>query len=273
MAEHTDPPQSVSPWVIGVATFAAAVVVVVAATVSYAHMYHLADRAGEGGLARLIPASVDGLVFFASTLIYAQHTSGEPKSKLAVFAVVLGVLMSIVANVVSKVPGLVSPTAVQVVVAAWPPAALGMVGHLAWKLLTLALRARRDVRAERPGTAVEIGQQVNIGTMTIGSQDARQEAPAALPEDRPEAIPAPSRELTPSPPKTARRTAPRRSRATVPDHEWIPYVRRLRDDLASQGRPLTANALKEASRQDGMAPGRLGHDRATRLIDLAEQGA
>jgi hypothetical protein len=274
MANSRNSPHTVPLLVLIVASLAGTVVALGAAVVSYAHMHELCIAAGDSELlAGITPLLVDGMVVFASALLYAQKRLGEEAHWLALIGVVLGVVASLGANIASTIPETATSDTVRLTVAAWPPLALGIVGHLAWQLLAIALRGGRQDVPEHPGMAVEIGQQVNIGTMTLASQDSRQEAHAALPVDHPEAIPTPSRELSPATPRPARRTAPRRAKGNVPDEEWVPFVRRLRDDLAVQGRSLNPNALKEASRKDGLAPHSLGHDRASRLVDLVEQEA
>lgn len=267
MADPTKSPQPVSTGVLSVAVLAGAVVTIGAAVVSYTHMHELAVSAGEGWLAWIDPALVDGMVVFASTLLYAQHRLGQRAHWLVLPAIILGVAASLGANILSREPDLVDAKALGVIVRAVPPLALAIVGHLAWQLL--GLRTRPVPPPVDPPT---IGQQVNIATMNVGSQDASREAIQEAPVPRPDAIPAPSRELLPSPPRPARRTAPRKGKVTVPDHEWMPFLKHLRDTLDAQGRDLTPNALKDASRRDGMAPHSLGHDRASRLIEMFEQG-
>lgn len=273
MSHPTNPPQPVSTAALIAAGLAGLVVVVVATIVSYSHMHELCVRAGEGDLAKLIPASVDGLVFFASTLLYVQHRGGDPKSKLAVFAAVLGVGMSIVANVVSKVPDLVPLVVVQVFVAAWAPAALGMVGHLAWKLLTIALRAREGVPQEASATY----QQVNIGKVQFGPEDAPERRPGSIPTVTHGTTPVPSREDHPElpagrpeilPARAARKTrrSSREASRSVPDDDLMMFVGKLRDDLAAQGETLTGYKVRKALQEDGH---RVGNDRAQRLAERA----
>jgi hypothetical protein len=279
MADSTSPSHPVTTRVMAVAVLGAAVVIVPAAIASYAHMHQLAVAAGEDWLAWLAPLPTDGMVVFASTLLYAQHYRLKQTAHwLVVPAIILGVLASIGANVLSEKPDLVDPMWLGIIVRAWPPLALAIVADLAWQLLGLR---DQDV-PDRPAAGVEIGQQVNIGTMTIGDRDAFQDAPASRPVDHPEprpqhhpeAMEAASRELPAGRPKQTRRTRQRTSRVSIPDHEWMPYIGKLRDDLAAQGRPLTGNALKEESRRDGTAPGTVGGTRAQQLVAryLAEQG-
>lgn len=93
-------------------------VALVAAVVSYSHQQQLAFLAGEGVLSYLIPLSVDGLVGVSSAVLVRNRHQGKPRG-LAAVGLVLGVVASIVANIASA-----DPTIVSRLVAAWPPVAL-----------------------------------------------------------------------------------------------------------------------------------------------------
>jgi hypothetical protein len=271
MAHSRNPSQNVPLLVLIVAALAGTVVALGAAVVSYAHMHELCVAAGDSELlAGITPLLVDGMVVFASALLYAQKRLGQEAHWLALIGVALGVVASLGANIASKIPEAASSDTVRLTVAAWPPLALGIVGHLAWQLLAIALRGRHHEDVEE---ASQEGPrnlfQTHIGHVSIGGQEASQDAVETPPVDRPEAIPAPSRQLTPSPPRPAPRTASRRGKVTVPDEDWMPFLRHL----AGQGRDLTPNALKEASRKDGLAPHSIGHDRAKRLIERFQEAS
>lgn len=105
---------------------AVVVVAAVAAAASYSHMRRLAVDAGEGGIAFLLPLSVDGLVVAASMSMLVQRRAGHPAGRLAWGALLLGVGASLAANVAAA-----EPTLVGRLVAAWPPLAL----LLAYELL------------------------------------------------------------------------------------------------------------------------------------------
>ena len=110
---------------------------VVAAVASYDHQRALAELAGEGWRAWLIPVSVDGLVVAASMTMLVRRRAGLPAGVLARASLLAGIGASLAANVAAA-----DPTAVGRVVAAWPPVAL----LLAWELLM-------QVRAPTRGSA------------------------------------------------------------------------------------------------------------------------
>ena len=95
-------------------TFAAAIpvaaVAVFAGVVSYTHVYALAVRTDQGGVAaHLMPLSLDGLIVAGSVLLLAGFALGW-------LGVVLGVAGTLYANVVSMLPhGHLSAT-----IASWP---------------------------------------------------------------------------------------------------------------------------------------------------------
>ncbi len=98
----------------------------VAAIASYDHQRALAELAGEGWRAWLLPVSVDGLVVAASMSMLVRRRVGLPAGALAWVSLLAGIGASLAANVAAA-----DPTAVGRVVAAWPPVAL----LLAWELL------------------------------------------------------------------------------------------------------------------------------------------
>jgi hypothetical protein len=275
MTNPTTSNHLVSPGVRAVLKAAAVVVIIPAAVISYVHMHELASEAGEGWLAWLEPLPTDGLVVFASTLLYAQHRAGQKVHWLVVPAIILGVLASLGANVLSREPDLVDPMWLGFVVRAWPPLALAITADLVWQLVGLR---SPDASQDAPSASVEIGQQVNIGTMNVGSQDVPHGPPVAppgnVPATQPEALLEPSRSLPTGRPviDTSSRPGPSRSRVrkasgkALSDNDWIPFAKHVREALAAEGKPFTPNALKERAKRDGTSPGSLGHDRATRLV-------
>lgn len=93
-----------------------AIVAIVAAVVSYAHMQDVAEHAGEGWRSWLEPFSVDGLLIGASLVVYIRR-----RSPLAWLAVGVGLLVSLAANLAAAEPTLISR-----VVSAWPAIALAL---------------------------------------------------------------------------------------------------------------------------------------------------
>jgi len=127
-------------WATRVVTVAAVLLVAaVAAVVSYAHMREVAERAGEGWRAWLLPLSVDGLVVAASMGLLTRRRAGLPGGRLAWAALLGGVGASLAANIAAA-----EPTATARVVAAWPALAFAV----AFELL---LQQRRVPVAEPSG--------------------------------------------------------------------------------------------------------------------------
>jgi hypothetical protein len=93
-----------------------AIVAIVAAVVSYAHMQAVAEHAGEGWRSWLEPFSVDGLLIGASLVVYVRR-----RSPLAWLAVAVGLLVSLAANLAAAEPILISR-----LVSAWPAIALAL---------------------------------------------------------------------------------------------------------------------------------------------------
>jgi Protein of unknown function (DUF2637) len=126
-----DAPTPVTPLVHRITTLAVLAVALVAAIASYDHQRALAELAGEGWRAWLLPVSVDGLVVAASMSMLVWRRAGLPAGALAWTSLLAGIGASLAANVAAA-----DPTMVGRVVAAWPPLAL----LLAWELL-LQVRA------------------------------------------------------------------------------------------------------------------------------------
>lgn len=110
----------------GITTLAVLAVALVAAVASYDHQRALAELAGEGRRAWLLPVSVDGLVVAASMSMSVRRRAGLHAGALAWTSLPAGIGASLAANVAAA-----DPTMVGRVVAAWPPVAL----LLAWELL------------------------------------------------------------------------------------------------------------------------------------------
>jgi hypothetical protein len=129
-----------------VTTASVLAVAAVAAVASYEHMRALAELAGEGWRAWLLPVSVDGLAVAASMTMLVRRRCGEPAGVLPWVALLLGLGASLAANVAAA-----EPTVVGRLVAAWPPVGL----LLSYELLLQQTRnhsaGRPGVRTVRPG--------------------------------------------------------------------------------------------------------------------------
>ena len=84
-------------------TTALAVIAVasVAAIISYQHAYELVSTHGEHGLtARLLPFTVDGLIWAASMVVLDASRRGQPVPPLAAWSLGVGIVATVVANLV-----------------------------------------------------------------------------------------------------------------------------------------------------------------------------
>ncbi|QKV74516.1 DUF2637 domain-containing protein [Amycolatopsis sp. Hca4] len=147
-----------------------ALVALVAAIASYTHMRDLAAKHGETWLSWLVPLSVDGLLVVASLAILRARRDGTAAPGLAWLAVVVGVLVSLVANVASAGPDLVNK-----VVAAWPPLAFAMAYELVVSLIRPAAASDPVVAGEPEPVHQEPHQEA--GGEPVTSEDTHQEAP------------------------------------------------------------------------------------------------
>jgi Protein of unknown function (DUF2637) len=125
---------------------AVAAVAAVAAVISYRHAYELVCSHGESGLtARLVPFTVDGLIWAASMLILDASRRHRPVPPLAWWCLAAGILATVGANLAH---GLCHGP-IGAVVSAWP--ALALVGS--FELLMMLVRAEPNGTAEQPSMA------------------------------------------------------------------------------------------------------------------------
>jgi Protein of unknown function (DUF2637) len=117
-------------------TTALAVVAVagVAAIISYRHAYELVRSHGETGTtARLVPFTVDGLIWAASMVILDASRRKQPAPALAKWSLAVGIVATVGANVAHGA----SHGVIGALVSAWP--ALALVGS--FELLMTLTRA------------------------------------------------------------------------------------------------------------------------------------
>ncbi|GAA1898769.1 DUF2637 domain-containing protein [Actinomadura bangladeshensis] len=117
-------------------TTALAVVAVagVAAIISYRHAYELVRSHGEAGTtARLVPFTVDGLIWAASMVILDASRRKQPAPALAKWSLAVGIVATVGANVAHGA----SHGVIGALVSAWP--ALALVGS--FELLMTLTRA------------------------------------------------------------------------------------------------------------------------------------
>jgi len=159
-----------SGWATRVVTVGAVLLVAaVAAVVSYAHMREVAERAGEGWRALLLPLSVDGLVVAGSMVLLTRRRAGLPGGRLAWCALLGGVGASLAANVAAA-----EPTATARVVASWPALAFAV----AFELL---LQQRRVPVVEPAGEDPPAGDPVVDGPGGVDEPAAPASATAVEP--------------------------------------------------------------------------------------------
>jgi hypothetical protein len=132
-------------------------VAVVAAVISYQHAYELVRSHGESGVtARLLPFTVDGLIWAASMVVLDASRRNQPVPRLAAWSLGAGIVATIGANLAHGL----GHGPVGALVSAWP--ALALVG--AYELLMVPIRSERrgepgqDGMASSGGTAPALVQ-------------------------------------------------------------------------------------------------------------------
>jgi hypothetical protein len=115
-------------------------VAVVAAVISYQHAYELVRSHGESGVtARLLPFTVDGLIWAASMVVLDASRRGQPVPRLAAWSLGTGILATVAANLAHGI----GHGPVGALISAWP--ALALVGS--FELLMMLIRTGRSTRA------------------------------------------------------------------------------------------------------------------------------
>ncbi|XNL83015.1 DUF2637 domain-containing protein [Actinomadura madurae] len=132
-------------------------VAAVAAVISYRHAYELVHAHGESGpTARLVPFTVDGLIWAASMVILDASRRKHPAPPLAKWSLAVGIVATVGANVAHGA----SHGIIGAIVSAWP--ALALVGSFELLMTLTRSAARGDLvqdedrtNSERPRTEVE----------------------------------------------------------------------------------------------------------------------
>jgi hypothetical protein len=122
-------------------------VAAVAAAASYEHAYELVRAHGEvGWTARLVPLTVDGLIYTSSMVMLEAARRRSPVPGLARWLLGLGIAATLAANVAHGMGhGLIGAA-----VSAWP--AVALVGS--YELLMMVIRASQSALYAAPATAV-----------------------------------------------------------------------------------------------------------------------
>jgi hypothetical protein len=127
-------------------TTALAVVAVaaVAATISYQHAYELVRSHGESGItARLLPFTVDGLIWAASMVILDSSRRHQRVPSLAAWSLGIAIIATIGANLAHGL----GHGPVGALVSAWP--ALALVGS--YELLMMLIRTEPGTSERKAG--------------------------------------------------------------------------------------------------------------------------
>ncbi|GAA4514044.1 hypothetical protein GCM10023191_082040 [Actinoallomurus oryzae] len=116
-------------------------VAVIAAVISYRHAYELVVAHGEAGLtARLVPLTVDGVIWAASMVMLDANRRHQPVPALAKWSLGVGIVATIGANLVHGL----GHGPVGALVSAWP--AVALVGS--YELLMALIRVEHHIIAK-----------------------------------------------------------------------------------------------------------------------------
>lgn len=142
-------------WVRRIAVTSVLLVGVVAAVISYNHIYELAARSGEQWRAALLPLSVDGMLVAATLAIVDRRRVGQRAGWVPWLGLALGIAASLAGNVAAARPDLISQ-----IVAAWPPVALAVSIET---LVGVLRRVSPSTTTEAPQINVEPPAEVPVG--------------------------------------------------------------------------------------------------------------
>jgi hypothetical protein len=179
---------------VGLAVVALVAVVVVAAAISYSHMYDWAKINNEPEWrARLSPVSVDGAILAASIVMFADARMRNRPDWLAYTIVAVGIGWSVFANVAHDWTHWVAAK----LIAGWPPVAMAATVEL---LLRFARRLReRSDNAMRKQAKAEQRPRAEAAPQTIGTPPPVEQSPVVgqPPVDKPEQpLPVPGDPIT-----------------------------------------------------------------------------
>jgi Protein of unknown function (DUF2637) len=139
----------VSHRIIKITTALAVIAVAtVAAIISYQHAYELVRSHGETGTtARLLPFTVDGLIWAASMVILDASRRRQPVPRLAAWSLGIAITATIGANLAHGL----GHGPIGALVSAWP--ALALVGS--YELLMMLIRTEQGTSERRDFEAAE----------------------------------------------------------------------------------------------------------------------
>jgi Protein of unknown function (DUF2637) len=158
--------------VTGVAVAAVLIVIGIAAAVSYSHMFEWAKLNGESDAnewrARIFPVSVDGAILAGSMIIYVDSRTHRVPDKLAYVIVVLGMLVSIGANIGHDWMSWLAAK----IISGWPPLAMALVVELLFRFLRRG-REQADQEAQRVERAQQRRQQPVVTAPVVVKAEAK----------------------------------------------------------------------------------------------------
>ncbi len=162
-------------WVIrGTTTLSVTVLAVIAAIVSYKHMYLLVRRYGETSwTAALLPVSVDGMIVVSSMSLLLDSRHGRRSGLLPWSLLIIGSAASLAANV-----AVAEPSVVGRLIAGWPSCAL--IGS--YELLMRQIR--HTMRKITPGSTVPVGM-TSEAAHTAAEEPHRSSGAAMVPSYAP----------------------------------------------------------------------------------------
>ncbi|MBO3753082.1 DUF2637 domain-containing protein [Streptosporangiaceae bacterium NEAU-GS5] len=131
-------------------------VAAVAAVISYQHAYELVSSHGESGFtARLVPFTVDGLIWAASMVILDASRRERPIPPLAKWSLGVGIVATIGANVAHGM----NHGVIGAVVSAWPAVALVGSFELLMLLTRNAAASSEPQSVEEPDAVASVSKQ------------------------------------------------------------------------------------------------------------------
>lgn len=137
-----------SRWPRWTTTVSVLILALIAAVVSYSHMYELALRHGEPEWrASLFPLSVDGMIVASSMTLLSDARNGRKGGMLPWTLLIIGSGASLAANV-----AVADPTMWSRIIHAWPSFALIGAYELLMRAFRTAARSVRSADAERTQT-------------------------------------------------------------------------------------------------------------------------
>ena len=155
-------------WSTALAVFGVAVV---AAVASYEHAYDLVRAHGESGWsARMVPLTVDGLIYATSMVMLDSARRKVPVPPLSRWLLGLGIAATLAANFAHGLGHGVTGAAV----AAWP--AVALVGS--YELLMMVIRSSQVQAAGRSGSESETDPLWEQATVLFAEQLAADRVPS-----------------------------------------------------------------------------------------------